>query len=194
MSALRISSGRVDNIAGDLDHILLPECRRLVDDLFAGPVRIERDLKQAGAISQIDEDDAAQIPDAMHPPGNGDRFSCVVGSQCTGETVGPEMSRECVRLGHQNCVRSGIVAGPPIKALIEWVEVVKLKCDIHLVEGVKGVSEGVEREKNRTNLLDLLPSDAEAALKSFAAANGQPAYRATQVMKHLWNLPRGELR
>jgi 23S rRNA (adenine2503-C2)-methyltransferase len=76
-------------------------------------------------------------------------------------------------------------------ALIEWVEVVKLKCDIHLVEGVKGVSEGVEREKNRTNLLDLLPSDAEAVLKSFAAASGQPAYRATQVMKHLWNLPRG---
>ncbi|HEU4878004.1 MAG TPA: 23S rRNA (adenine(2503)-C(2))-methyltransferase RlmN [Gemmatimonadaceae bacterium] len=52
------------------------------------------------------------------------------------------------------------------------------------------MSEGVERVKNRINLLDLLPSEAEAALKLFAAANGQPAYRATQVMKHLWNLPR----
>ncbi len=43
---------------------------------------------------------------------------------------------------------------------------------------------------SRVNLLDMLPADAEAALSAFAASHGQPAYRATQVLQHLWMSPR----
>jgi 23S rRNA (adenine2503-C2)-methyltransferase len=68
---------------------------------------------------------------------------------------------------------------------------VKLKCDIHLVEGVKDVRERVSAQSNRVNLLDMLPSDAERALRDFAAENGEPAYRADQVVRHLWKAPRG---
>jgi len=58
------------------------------------------------------------------------------------------------------------------------------------VEGVQRVSEPEGREKIRTNLLDLLPTEAEAELEAFAKANGQPAYRVNQIMQHLWSLPR----
>ena len=52
------------------------------------------------------------------------------------------------------------------------------------------MSEPEGREKIRTNLLDLLPVEAEAELKAFSKANGQPDYRANQIMQHLWSLPR----
>ena len=42
----------------------------------------------------------------------------------------------------------------------------------------------------RVNLLDILPADAERALREFAARHGEPAYRADQVVRHLWNAPR----
>jgi 23S rRNA (adenine2503-C2)-methyltransferase len=60
-----------------------------------------------------------------------------------------------------------------------------------LVEGVKDVRERVSAQSNRVNLLDMLPSDAERALRDFAAENGEPAYRADQVVRHLWKAPRG---
>jgi len=44
--------------------------------------------------------------------------------------------------------------------------------------------------ETRVNLLDMLPADAETALRSFVASRGLPAYRATQVMQHLWQSPR----
>jgi 23S rRNA (adenine2503-C2)-methyltransferase len=41
----------------------------------------------------------------------------------------------------------------------------------------------------RTNLLDLLPDEAERELAAFAAELGQPAYRARQVAQRLWSNP-----
>lgn len=39
------------------------------------------------------------------------------------------------------------------------------------------------------NLLDLPPSDAERVLREFAAGEGEPAYRAAQVVARLWTRP-----
>jgi 23S rRNA (adenine2503-C2)-methyltransferase len=39
------------------------------------------------------------------------------------------------------------------------------------------------------NLLNLTPADAEARLREFAAAHGQPGYRAAQVTRRLWLNP-----
>ena len=41
------------------------------------------------------------------------------------------------------------------------------------------------------NLLDLAPADAEKALREFAVAHGQQAYRGSQVVPHLWQKPVG---
>ena len=42
------------------------------------------------------------------------------------------------------------------------------------------------------NLLNLLPADAEHVLRDFALAHGEPAYRGTQVVQHLWQHPVGD--
>lgn len=39
------------------------------------------------------------------------------------------------------------------------------------------------------NLLDLAPSDAERVLRAFAEAEGEPGYRASQVVARLWARP-----
>jgi 23S rRNA (adenine2503-C2)-methyltransferase len=39
------------------------------------------------------------------------------------------------------------------------------------------------------NLLDMLPADAEAALREFAVASGEKPFRASQVLRHLWQNP-----
>ncbi|HXC24289.1 MAG TPA: 23S rRNA (adenine(2503)-C(2))-methyltransferase RlmN [Gemmatimonadaceae bacterium] len=39
------------------------------------------------------------------------------------------------------------------------------------------------------NLLNLTPSQARTALEAFCAAQGQPAYRAKQVLRRLWQQP-----
>ena len=39
------------------------------------------------------------------------------------------------------------------------------------------------------NLLNLTPADAERRLREFAAAQGEPAYRAAQVTRRLWHNP-----
>lgn len=39
------------------------------------------------------------------------------------------------------------------------------------------------------NLLDLTPAQALAALREHATATGEPAYRAAQVVRHLWERP-----
>jgi 23S rRNA (adenine2503-C2)-methyltransferase len=41
----------------------------------------------------------------------------------------------------------------------------------------------------RTNLLDLTPGDAGDRLRAFFAARGEPAYRANQVLRRLWQAP-----
>lgn len=41
----------------------------------------------------------------------------------------------------------------------------------------------------RENLLNLLPGDADARLREFAASVGQPSYRASQVVRRLWVNP-----
>jgi 23S rRNA (adenine2503-C2)-methyltransferase len=44
--------------------------------------------------------------------------------------------------------------------------------------------------EGRVNLLDMLPGDAEAAVRSFVVSTGSAAYRASQVLQHLWKAPR----
>ncbi|MBI1809316.1 MAG: 23S rRNA (adenine(2503)-C(2))-methyltransferase RlmN [Gemmatimonadetes bacterium] len=41
----------------------------------------------------------------------------------------------------------------------------------------------------RVNLLDLSPADAELALREFAVAQGEGAYRGSQAARHLWASP-----
>ncbi len=48
---------------------------------------------------------------------------------------------------------------------------------------------GAERG-DRPNLLDMLPAEAESVLRRFAELNGEKAYRAIQVLQHLWKAPR----
>ena len=52
------------------------------------------------------------------------------------------------------------------------------------------MSEPRKAGENRVNLLDMLPSEAESSLRGFMSARGLPAYRAAQVMQHLWKAPR----
>jgi 23S rRNA (adenine2503-C2)-methyltransferase len=59
-----------------------------------------------------------------------------------------------------------------------------------LVEGGEKVSEPSSALLERENLLDVVPSDAFAKLAAFATRMGHPAYRADQVMQHLWKNPR----
>ncbi len=44
----------------------------------------------------------------------------------------------------------------------------------------------------KTNLLDMLPADAEAVLRRFAEQNGERSFRAVQVLQHLWKAPRAD--
>jgi 23S rRNA (adenine2503-C2)-methyltransferase len=46
-----------------------------------------------------------------------------------------------------------------------------------------------ETQDDRENLLDLAPEGAEARLATFFEGIGQPAYRARQVVRHLWTVP-----
>jgi 23S rRNA (adenine2503-C2)-methyltransferase len=41
----------------------------------------------------------------------------------------------------------------------------------------------------KTNLLNMLPSEAEQTLRDFATANGEKAFRGSQVVRHLWQNP-----
>lgn len=43
--------------------------------------------------------------------------------------------------------------------------------------------------KSLTNLLNIAPDDSLSALEAFMAEEGQPAYRARQVARHLWMNP-----
>ena len=52
------------------------------------------------------------------------------------------------------------------------------------------MSEQPGTNETRVNLLDMLPQDAEQALRSFMLSRGLPGYRAAQVMQHLWKTPR----
>jgi len=54
------------------------------------------------------------------------------------------------------------------------------------VEGLKVTLEGRER----VNLLDLVPAEAESILRAFAIEHAEKSFRATQVAQHLWQTPR----
>jgi 23S rRNA (adenine2503-C2)-methyltransferase len=41
----------------------------------------------------------------------------------------------------------------------------------------------------KTNLLNMLPSQAEQTLRDFAVANGEKPFRGSQVVRHLWQNP-----
>ena len=42
---------------------------------------------------------------------------------------------------------------------------------------------------NRVNLLNMLPSEAEAALRAFAVEHGEKPFRGSQVVRRLWQNP-----
>jgi 23S rRNA (adenine2503-C2)-methyltransferase len=46
--------------------------------------------------------------------------------------------------------------------------------------------------RSRVNLLDMVPAEADEALRAFAVSRGEPQYRAAQVITHLWQSPRPE--
>ena len=46
-----------------------------------------------------------------------------------------------------------------------------------------------EAAETRVNLLNMLPADAEQALRAFAVENGQKPFRGSQVVRHLWQSP-----
>lgn len=48
---------------------------------------------------------------------------------------------------------------------------------------------GREGADNRVNLLNMLPTDAEAALRAFAVDHGEKPFRGSQVVRHLWQNP-----
>ncbi len=52
-----------------------------------------------------------------------------------------------------------------------------------------GEGRGNVSQDSRENLLDLTPAAAEARLGAFFESIGQPAYRARQVVRHLWTAP-----
>ena len=52
-----------------------------------------------------------------------------------------------------------------------------------------GRSLATPADETRENLLDLEPAAAAERLRAFAAEQGQPAYRAAQVLRHLWQVP-----
>src|SRR5207237_9048311 len=41
----------------------------------------------------------------------------------------------------------------------------------------------------KQNLLNMLPSDAEALLRGFAVEHGGKPFRGSQVLRHLWQSP-----
>ncbi|MBA3341256.1 MAG: 23S rRNA (adenine(2503)-C(2))-methyltransferase RlmN [Gemmatimonadaceae bacterium] len=45
-------------------------------------------------------------------------------------------------------------------------------------------------QRKGTNLLDMLPAEAEAELRAFAIEAGEKPFRAAQVVQHLWHAPR----
>jgi 23S rRNA (adenine2503-C2)-methyltransferase len=51
------------------------------------------------------------------------------------------------------------------------------------------VSNTAARENGAENLLNRTPDAALARLTEWLAANGEPAYRAKQILKHLWDEP-----
>ena len=46
-----------------------------------------------------------------------------------------------------------------------------------------------EAGNTRLNLLNMLPSDAEQALRAFAIEHGEKPFRGSQVVRHLWQSP-----
>src|ERR1044072_3033471 len=47
----------------------------------------------------------------------------------------------------------------------------------------------LEAADKRVNLLNMLPTDAEATLRAFAVEHGEKTFRASQVVRHLWQHP-----
>ncbi|HKR09806.1 MAG TPA: hypothetical protein VJS39_11490, partial [Gemmatimonadaceae bacterium] len=46
-----------------------------------------------------------------------------------------------------------------------------------------------EGADTRVNLLNMLPADAEQALRAFAVEHGEKPFRGSQVVRHLWQSP-----
>jgi len=58
-----------------------------------------------------------------------------------------------------------------------------------LVEDVNAPTERLGASRTRVNLLDMVPAEAERALREFAARNDLPRYRVDQVLPRLWSSP-----
>src|SRR5699024_1616247 len=67
--------------AGDADAVLAAQVVRPLGDLALA----EHDLRQAGTVAEVDEDDAAMVTAAGHPSGEGDGLSGLVGAELAGE-------------------------------------------------------------------------------------------------------------
>src|SRR5690349_4737835 len=56
-------------------------------------------------------------------------------------------------------------------------------------EGAPGGVPAGSRGSSPVNLLNLTPSDALVELSAFLTKAGEPAYRARQILRHLWVKP-----
>jgi 23S rRNA (adenine2503-C2)-methyltransferase len=52
--------------------------------------------------------------------------------------------------------------------------------------------ERVPTPRQRVNLLEMRPTEADTTLRAFASEAGQPSYRASQVLRRLWQDPAAE--
>jgi len=89
-------------------------------------------------------------------------------------------------------------AGKRIRPHTASLEGIHLHASLEFnIQPARGPHGGPARHRFRlvnapVNLLNLLPADAEHVLRDFALAHGEPAYRGTQVVQHLWRHPVGD--
>src|SRR5687768_8532898 len=73
--------GPRNDLALDEYDSLCPERRRRVDHLLRSRARVKRDLHEAGAVAQIDEDDSAKRAPPVHPASKPHPHTRVLGSE-----------------------------------------------------------------------------------------------------------------
>ena len=69
------------DLAFDLEHVLTAYLRGDLEG-FGSVLGVEHDLHQAGRVAQVDEDEAAVVAAAVHPPGERDRLAGVLDPEC----------------------------------------------------------------------------------------------------------------
>ena len=86
----------------DLDHVLVAQARGDREGVGRGR-RVDDDLDQAGAIAQIDEDQAAVVADGVHPALQDDRLADVFGADFAAHHATFHLGSEVKKSEVSNC-------------------------------------------------------------------------------------------